>query len=166
MTENYSILKKYRESEKRYKAIVQDLPDFVVRWKEGGVRTFVNEAYCERFNTTLEDAIGTSFYDLIPDEARAEVLHRQASLSWNNPKVVTTHKVVHEDGTEGWERWTERAFFDENRNIIEYQSVGTDVTSLVSIKDELDEQRKELEKLIDNIPGLVYRHQVWMNIGR
>ena len=35
-----------RESEARYRGVVEDQTEFIVRWHPGGIRNFVNAAYC------------------------------------------------------------------------------------------------------------------------
>ena len=49
--------KALRESEERYRAVVESQTEFIVRWKPDGTRTFVNEAYCRYFGLSAAEAI-------------------------------------------------------------------------------------------------------------
>ena len=46
ITERKQLELSIQKSEAQYRSIVQDQTEFIVRWLPGGVRTFVNEAYC------------------------------------------------------------------------------------------------------------------------
>ena len=50
-----------RESEARFRAVIENQSEFIVRWKPDGTRTFVNEAYRRYFDLTPEQALSVSF---------------------------------------------------------------------------------------------------------
>jgi PAS domain S-box-containing protein len=116
------------KSEERYRKIIEDQTEFIVRWKQGGIRSYVNESYCNYFGITRNEAIGTSFFDLIGENDRKAVLARIAGLSPENPVVIGEHQIIFRDGKSGWNRWTDRAIFDDQGTLLEYQSVGIDIT--------------------------------------
>ncbi|MGD9857755.1 MAG: PAS domain S-box protein, partial [Planctomycetaceae bacterium] len=117
-----------RASERRYRHMVEDQLDFVVRWLPGGVRTFANRAYCEYFGQSLERVAGTSFFPLILEEDREQVRRRIEALTPANPVSFGEHRIVRQDGTVAWNEWTDRAMFDEQGKLVELQSVGRDIT--------------------------------------
>lgn len=117
-------------SEDRFKSIINDQTEMIVRWKPGGVRTFVNKAYCKEFGIREEEALGTSFFDLVADKDVMEVRKRINLLTPESPVHTSTHRVKYPGGRLGWQEWTDRAFFDSGGNVMEYQSVGRDVTEL------------------------------------
>jgi len=51
------------------------------------------------------------------------------------------------DGTVGWQRWTDRAFFDTSGRLVEYQSVGHDITERKLSEQELRASRERLGRL-------------------
>ena len=118
------------QSERLYRTVVEDQTEFIVRWQHGGVRTFVNQAYCEYFGQTREELVGTSFQHLIAEEDCAAVETRLAALTAENPTSTREHRVKRPDGSIAWNLWTDRAVFDEDGELIEYQSVGRDTTDL------------------------------------
>ena len=124
-----------RDSEHRYRSVVEDQLEFIVRWRGDGVRTFVNESYCQARLASREELIGTSFMPAIVEEDCEALQRKLATVSPDNPVVMDEHRVVKRDGSMSWERWTNRALFDEEGRLIEFQSVGSDVT-----------ERRKLEK--------------------
>jgi len=135
-----------RSSEERFRNVVEDQTEFIVRWLPDGTRTFVNESYCRYYGTTKEDAIGTSFFPLIHDEDRARVLSTIGRLTPENPVSTDEHRVIRPDGNEGWNRWTDRAIFGEDGELLEYQSVGRDVTAQKEAAGELRASEERLRE--------------------
>src|SRR4029079_14386906 len=50
-----------RNSRERYLSVIQDHLEFIIRWRDDGVRTFVNDSYCRYWGATPEELVGTSF---------------------------------------------------------------------------------------------------------
>jgi len=134
-----------QKSEARFRAIVEDQTEMIVRWKPDGVRTFVNESYCRFFDTPEDEIIGTSFYPLILEEDLIAVKERINRLSVEEPVSTDEHRVHLPDGTMGWQEWTDRAFFDEHGAVVELQSVGRDITER-KLADEALRRSEELLK--------------------
>jgi len=135
---------KLRESESRYRNVVEDQTEFIARWMPGGNYTFVNEAYCRYVRRPREELIGSTFIPTIHEEDRPRVEQEIASLTPENPSITSEHRVYRADGTIGWNQWTNRALFDESGRLKEYQSVGRDVTDLKLAADTNREREAHL----------------------
>jgi len=55
-----------RETEGRYRAVLEDMPGLICSYLPSGEITFVNNAYCNYFGKTFEELVGTNFLSLIP----------------------------------------------------------------------------------------------------
>jgi diguanylate cyclase (GGDEF)-like protein/PAS domain S-box-containing protein len=126
-----------RESEARYRAIVEDQTELICRFLPDGTLTFVNEACCRYFGKKREELIGSSFMPLILDEDQEFVKKQFASLSLENPVVIYEHRVILPNGQIRWQQWTDRAIFDQQGRLIEFQSVGQDITEQVQAEEQL-----------------------------
>jgi PAS domain S-box-containing protein len=133
-----------RESESRYRSVVEDQTEFIARWLPGGTYTFVNEAYCRYVGRPREDLIGSTFIPTIFNEDRARVEQEIASLTPEHPSVTSEHRVYLSDGEIRWNQWTNRALFDEEGRLEEYQSVGRDVTDMKKAADTIRERESHL----------------------
>lgn len=129
-----------RDSEQRYRSVVEDDPEFIVRWQGDGVRTFVNEAYCKYMRASREELIGTSFMPTIMEDDRIALQRKLSRLSIENPVVVDEQRVVLPDGRIVWQHWSNRALFNEHGELIEYQAVGSDVTERRKLEEHAREQ--------------------------
>jgi PAS domain S-box-containing protein len=126
-----------RESEARYRAIVEDYQtELICRFKANGTLTFVNEVYCRYFGKTRAELLGMNFLYFVPEHERPKLI--QHFITFGPEKHVGTleHQVnVPEQGLR-WMQRTDRAIFDGRGRIFEFQSVGRDIT---------DRKKMELE---------------------
>ena len=129
-----------RDSEQRYRTVVEDHPEFIARWRQDGVRTFVNEALCRYLGATREELIGTSFMPMLVEQDREVFQAKLASVTIDNPVVVDEHRSVLDDGRVVWHRWTHRGLFNKQGELIEFQSVGSDVTERRRVEEHAREQ--------------------------
>ncbi len=120
--------KELRESRERYRTVVEDMPAMVCRFLPDGILTFVNGAYCDYFNKNNDALIGQNFFQFIPEEDQEKVRYHFKSLNQIDPMITYEHQVIASDGNIRWQQWTDRAIFDERDRLIEYQSVGRDIT--------------------------------------
>jgi|GEM_PF-5729428 len=130
------------ESERRYRLIVEDQTELIVRWSTNGTRIFANRAYCEYFGQSLEKVIGTSFFQTVKEEDLPAVQQKIASLSIERPVESDERRVITLNGQVRWNAWTDRAIFDEQNRIVEYQSVGRDITERKTREKRLSEKAK------------------------
>ena len=141
-----------KESESAYRALTENSPGFICRFLPGGEITYVNDVYCEYFNKTRDQLVGTSFLDLIPESDRQLVKKSIESLTVSAPQKTYEHKVVRDDGEIGWQRWTDRAMFDKEGKIVAYQSIGEDITPYKQAEEDLKTSEKRNRLLVENIP--------------
>ncbi|UCC97262.1 MAG: PAS domain S-box protein [Phycisphaerales bacterium] len=147
------------ESEEEYRRVVEDQTEFIVRWLPGGIRTFVNDSYCDYFGISRDKAIGTSFFPLITDDYLEAVRARIESLTPESPASTGEHQVVRPDGTVGWTQWTDRAIFDEESKLIEFQSVGSDITE----RKQAQERLADAELRYRTVAEFAHDWEYWEN---
>lgn len=138
---SFAIAERLEKEQRFYRAIVEDQNELIVRWQPGGIRTFANRAYLRYFGITLEEAIGTSFFPQVNEDDRAWIAEKITRLSPENPIDFDEHQAIRPDGKLAWQAWSDRAIFDEAGKIIEFQSVGRDITAA----KELEERQRELD---------------------
>lgn len=129
-----------RESERRYKSVVDDHPEFIARWRADGVRIFVNDSLCRYLGASREELIGTSFMPLLVEQDREVFQAKIAQVTSDNPVFVDEHRAVLSEGRTVWHRWIHRALFSENGELIEFQSVGSDITERRKAEEHAREQ--------------------------
>ncbi len=125
-----------RESEARYRLIVENQTEFIVKWLPDGTRTFVNEHYCRLFGLTERECLGTSFFPLIAPEYHDDYRRRIAGLTPECPEFTDEHLSYAPSGPR-WQQWTNRGIFDEHGKLVEMLSTGRDITERKAAEDKL-----------------------------
>jgi PAS domain S-box-containing protein len=115
-------------SQLRYRSVVEDSPDFIVRWQGDGVCVLVNHAYCRYTGLTEEELIGRSFFEPIREPDRERLAAKLNTVSPQEPVVDIELQANLPDGRIVWQRWSNRALFNEQGGLVEFQSVGCDIT--------------------------------------
>ncbi|MEN6395209.1 MAG: PAS domain S-box protein [Methanoregula sp.] len=151
--------KHLEESERRYRNVVEDQNEFISRFLPDGTHVFVNEAYCRYFNLKRDEILGHRFRPQIPVEDQEHVKQFFASLSPENPIAIIEHRIIMPDGTLRWQRWSDRAIFDTSGNVIEYQSVGRDITDEMATKAALQESETRFREQYQNNPLAIFTWQ-------
>ena len=144
-----------RQSERNYRAIVEDQTEMIMRHSIDGTRTFVNESYCRFHRKTKKELLGKSSYAKLPPRDLKRLKAILAALTPENPTGDFEVAVPGPDGGIVWHRWTKRAIFDENLNVVEFQAVGHDITQnkqaeidrLVALKEAEDANRTKSQFL-------------------
>jgi PAS domain S-box-containing protein len=153
--QRHELAKKLKESEKRYRLIVENMPVLICRFlPETGVITFVNDEYCKYFNKGYEELVGHSFLELIPEREHQGVKDHFKSLNKDNHIITYEHPVITPEGVR-WQRWIDQALFDEYDNVIEYQSIGVDITERKQAEEALREERDRAQTYLDVVGAII-----------
>ncbi|MFH1360176.1 MAG: PAS domain S-box protein [Candidatus Omnitrophota bacterium] len=139
-----------RDSENRYRAVVETQTELICRWKPPDFTlTFVNETYCQLFGKAREELIGESFLALIPAQEHPKIREHFAALSPDHPVLSHEHKVIDADGHMRCQRWINRGIFDDNGRLIECQDVGRDITEQRETQQALQESETKFRMFMD-----------------
>ncbi|MDD3135975.1 MAG: PAS domain S-box protein, partial [Methanoregula sp.] len=139
-----------RTSEEQYRAVVEDQTELICRFTPGGTLTFVNDAYCRYFSLDRVRCLGNAYtVKLLPEDARRMNQHL-AALTPQNPVAAIEHRIIMPSGEVRWQRWNDRAIFDRNGTVIEYQSVGRDITGIKNAEKALVEREAYYRTIFEN----------------
>ena len=139
---------KFREetNEARYRAVVEDQTELICRYLPDGTIAFVNDACCRYYDKDKSNFLGLNFISLIPEEYE-KFTERIASFSTQNPVTKTEYQILTPNREVRWQQWTDRAIFDQKGQVIEFQSVGRDITDIKQAEGAL-KHLVELENLL------------------
>jgi PAS domain S-box-containing protein len=152
--EKRHIEKALKASEERYRTIVEDQIEFICRFGPDMTLNFVNEAYCRYFNKARQELEGSAFIPKIPGKEQDLVRKHFASLTRENPVATIDHRIILADGQVRWQRWNDRAIFGEDGSLVEYQSVGRDITDLKDAEEALKKKHEELTASYEQLTAI------------
>ncbi len=135
-------------SQARYRAIVEDQTELICRFQPDGILTFVNEAYCRYFNRPRESLLNHNFLSLVPPDDWPAIRQYLTTLGPDHPMSTYEHRVMAPDGQVRWQRWTDRAIWDESGQVIELQSVGVDITEVRKAEARVRREATRSEALV------------------
>ncbi|MBD2101426.1 PAS domain S-box protein [Leptolyngbya sp. FACHB-261] len=138
-----------RQSEARYRAIVEDQTEMVTRKLPTGEHTFVNSAFCRYLGKQPEELLGRTCSELIAAEDYPHLAQHFETLNYENPVVTVEERLQLPNGEVRWQEWTARALFNEQGKLIEFQSVGRDIT-----------ERKQAEATLQKWAH-IFEHATW-----
>jgi diguanylate cyclase (GGDEF)-like protein/PAS domain S-box-containing protein len=141
-----------RESEARYRGVVDDQTELVCRYRPDSTLTFVNRAFAEFFGCNPDDLGEVKLVDLRPASERERVLERLRSFSARDSVRTFVENEVTLDGSRRWYQWTARAFVDAAGEVAEFQSVGHDVTDQRRAAEFTAHQAEILEQVARGVP--------------
>ena len=147
ITERKLAEEELKKSQERYRTIVEDQTDFVNRFLPDGTLTFVNQACARFFANEPKDLIGKKIYQFIHKDERERVKNLLASLTPNNPAQTIEHRAVLNNGEVRWQQWTNRAIFDHEGRVVEFQSVGRDITE----HKKMEDAQRQAERFLSNV---------------
>jgi len=145
-----------KQSEARYRAIVEDQTELISRFLPDGTLTFVNEAYCRYFDEPREKLLGHSFWHHVPEEDREKLKSYIATFSREKPEAVIEHRVEAPGGEIRWQQWHDRAIFNEQGGLLEFQAAGRDITDRRKAEEALRESERRYRELADLLPQTVF----------
>ncbi|HEY9835967.1 MAG TPA: PAS domain S-box protein, partial [Vampirovibrionales bacterium] len=162
ITDRFEVQQALRHSEARYRAILEDQTELIVRFMPDGMVTFVNEAFCRFFGVTRDEAIAHHYEPAIKAEDRESVAQFLDQISPQNPVVTFENRAIAR-GELRWTQWVTRGIFDELGRILEYQAVGRDISDRKQIEEALSTSQHFLQKVADAIPHILYLRDLSTN---
>jgi PAS domain S-box-containing protein len=140
-----------RQSDERYRDIVEDQTELICRFVGDGTLTFVNGAYARYFQRAPESLVGMSFWHLIPEEFHQASRDFLASITPTHPVATIEHPVIAPGGEIRWQQWTNHGIFDEQGRMLEFQAVGRDITDRKLAEEDAAEAHAEIRRLTDRL---------------
>ncbi|MFO0944056.1 MAG: PAS domain S-box protein [Pirellulales bacterium] len=149
---------KLLESEQRYKSIVEDQTEMIVRFDQEGKITFANKAYVERRGLPMEQLLGSDVFVPIHPDYRRFALELVQSTSNQKPVVhKAVLKVLRPDNQSDWAEWEGRALFDQAGKVVGYQAIGRVVTELVRVQEALRASEKRFRSIVEDQSEMILR---------
>jgi PAS domain S-box-containing protein len=144
-----------RLSEEHYRTLAEDMPVCFCTFRPDGTLTYVNTALAAQAGRPPEELLGRSFFGMISPADREIVRAALGRLTPDRPVETHEQSCRAPDGTTSWQQWTNRAFFDEEGDLVRLQAVGLDITAL----RETEEALRRANRTLTLVSGIT-RHDI------
>lgn len=137
--------------EVHFRRFVVDPSELIARYRPDGTILFVNDAYCRFLKKSRGDLIGQRSEPFLSAEDQDRLAEIRSRLCSDRPSFVSEFRV-HLPGGEAsrWIRRTDRALFNEQGSVIEFQMVATDITEQKLAEDALRESEERYRMLAEH----------------
>jgi PAS domain S-box-containing protein len=139
-----------KESEARYRAVVEDQTELITRSLPDGTITFLNDAICRYFGLSKEETYNSDFLDYVHPNDQERVREAIESVTLENPVATIEHRVFNKDGEVRWQRWSNRMIFNPDGTMREFLSVGRDITDQRRAEAALRESELKFRAIFEN----------------
>ncbi len=138
-----------RESEAKYRELVENAMSIIMRMDMKGNITFFNEFAQKFFGFREDEIIGKNVVGTIVPETNAykKDIRRMLKNIGTTPELYANieHENVRKDGEKAWITWTNKVLYGEGGRITEILSIGTDITERKYQENLLKKCRHHLE---------------------
>lgn len=141
-----------RQSEERYRTILDAMEDAYFEVDLSGNHTFVNDACCRHLGYSREELIGETFRKYITKDETDGVYKAFSKIfKTGKPEKVILYKILRKDGTTGL---TEMAVFplqSREGEVIGFRGVARNVTERRQMEEALRQSEEKYRTIIDNM---------------
>ncbi len=134
-----------RKSEEKYRLIVENQNDLIVKIDWEGYFTYVSPSYCRLFGKSENELLNTKFMPLVHPEDQKTTIAQMKKLSEPPYHVTLEQRAMTREGWK-WLSWHDNAVLNEDGSIKEIIGVGRDITARKMAEIALRESRELLER--------------------
>lgn len=142
VTEAREAAERVRQSEERYRLLVEDSPSMICRYRPDLSLSFANRPLLDYLGCPPELVGSLSLVDYLSDEQCEAFRRRIAALTPEQPLCTAEIRVQLPGHEHAWWLWAERGVFDCAGRLVEIQAVGRDDTELHRSRQQLHQSAK------------------------
>lgn len=143
------------ESEEKYRLLVQNQTDLVVKVDTDGKFLFVSPSYCRMFGKTEEELLSQTFFPMVHEDDRLPTLEAMKKIFDPPYTSYVEQRAMTRDGWR-WLGWLDTAVFDDRGEIVAIIGVGRDVTERRLAERAMVESEKRLRTVVSNLPVIMF----------
>ncbi|WP_397450079.1 ATP-binding protein [Pseudomonas sp. NA-150] len=154
-----------KQSEERYRILVEDSPAMICRYSPDLVLSFGNRPLANYLERAPDEVAGVNLGEWLSAEQREAFVQRIALLTPESP-VSTAEICLELPGREhAWWIWADRGVFDDKGQLLEIQAVGRDNTDIRRTQMQLTQSAK-MATLGEMATGLAHEINQPLNVMR
>lgn len=134
-----------------YRTILEDQSDMICRFLPDFTISYANNALCNCLGIEENMAASTNLLNYFTADYGMTLQENLKLLDPQNPVAVQEEPMLLGDGLIHWIEWTNRAIFNSNGLLLEYQSIGRDVTLRKQVEKALERSERKYRSLFNTM---------------
>ena len=143
------------ESEQKYRLLIENQSDYIVKVDTEGRFLFVSKSYCDFFGKKEEDLLGKKFMVLVHDEDKDNTQKAMKNLYHPPFKAYLEQRAMTRHGWR-WISWMDTAILNEKNEVIEIIGVGRDITERKLAEQSLLQSEESYRGLFNSVTDAIY----------
>ena len=142
-------------SEEKYKLLVENQVDMLVKVDMEGRFLFVNPSYCKVFGKTEKELLGKRFMPLVHEEDQKTTEEEMKKLFVEPHCCYIEQRAKTKDGWK-WLSWMDTAVLDKTGNVVEIIGLGRDITNQKQAELEISKIAREWQSTFDATNDVIW----------
>jgi diguanylate cyclase (GGDEF)-like protein/PAS domain S-box-containing protein len=154
ITERKEMEQALRESEEKYRLLVEEQSDMVVQVDLEGRFQFVSPSYCQTFGKTEKELLGATFMPLVHEDDREKTAQAMEALFDPPYECYVEQRALTATGWR-WLGWADKAVLDEQGKPVAVVGVGRDISERKAVEEALYQEREKAQVTLHSIGDAV-----------
>ena len=151
ITERKQVEEALRQSEEKYRTILEEMEDSYFEVDLGGHLTFVNNPVCRDLGYSREELIGMSYKGFTVEEDIESVFQVFNEVYRTGvPNKGFPWKTIRKDGVQGFAETSVSPLRNNKGEIIGFRGVGRDIRERIQTEEKLRQSRENYRALFDS----------------
>jgi diguanylate cyclase (GGDEF)-like protein/PAS domain S-box-containing protein len=143
-----------RESEEKYRLLVENQTDLVVKVDMEGRFQFVSPSYCRLFGKSEAELLGKKFMPLVHEHDRESTARAMEALYSPPHECYVEQRALTQSGWR-WLAWADKAVLDARGRPVAIVGVGRDISHRKAMEEALRQERERAQVTLRSIGDAV-----------
>jgi diguanylate cyclase (GGDEF)-like protein/PAS domain S-box-containing protein len=148
-----------QQSEERYRLLVENQSDLIVKVDTAGRFLFVSPSYCDMFGLPRDSLLGKTYMPFVHEEDRLATAQAIEQLSASPYSAYVEQRAMTKDGLR-WLGWQDTAVLGESNEVVAIIGVGRDITARKAAEAAQQESELRLRIAGELAYDLIYEWSV------
>ncbi len=148
------------ESQRFFKAIVEDQTELICRIRPDSSITFVNHAFARFFNKPVPVLLTLTLKEVIAPKDYLKIRRLLNLVKPVSTVVNFDHKIEKPGSGTAMMQWTIRAIYNQGNVLSEYQFVGRDISEIEASREALRKSEEMFRLIAENSNDIISVHSI------